>query len=353
MIYWIFHMIYRSDKKTPDHLGSTNYVTGITGQITEHIETMAFGEILFEEHSSSFTTPYIFTGLELDRETNLTYASQRYLDMKTSIFVGVDKLAEKYPNFSGYIYAMQNPIRLTDPTGMSAEPPSTHTDERGNVVGVYDDGDLGVYKHTGNAQEAKKAVEANYSSTNTSAGGEKMGETWTSLGFADFKAYGENGTVKPGLGAKIDFNSNWASEQVGAILNENPTLLGYADKARGGHDWDVKSHAPGGNVYFGSKLFGKFASARDAGNFTAGAVAQGSIMPNAFSDYGFGTYNASGNSVFGSVKMIATDLIMLASPLPGISQMGAASMNIKANFGEHPLSRSGIEAGKKFIQSKR
>ncbi|MET3012853.1 RHS repeat domain-containing protein, partial [Flavobacterium psychrophilum] len=102
----------------PDHLGSTNYVTGITGQITEHIETMAFGEILFEEHSSSFTTPYIFTGLELDRETNLTYASQRYLDMKTSIFVGVDKLAEKYPNFSGYIYAMQNPIRLTDPTGM-------------------------------------------------------------------------------------------------------------------------------------------------------------------------------------------------------------------------------------------
>ncbi|EMY3481608.1 hypothetical protein AAIP42_002540, partial [Flavobacterium psychrophilum] len=131
--------------------------------------------------------------------------------------------------------------------------------------------------------------------------------------------------------------------------------LGYADKARGGHDWDVKDIArkEGKGIYFGSNLFGKYASARDAGNFAAGAVAQGSIMPNAFSDYGFGTYNASGNSVFGSMGMIAKDLMLYTSPMPGASQMGAVSMSIKANFGEHPLSRAGIEAGKKFIQSKR
>ncbi|HGE5775859.1 TPA: RHS repeat domain-containing protein [Flavobacterium psychrophilum] len=87
--------------------------------MSQHVEYIAFGEVLFEEHSSSFKSPYLFNGKELDRETNLSYYGARYLDMKTSLWLSVDPLAEKFPRWSPYSYAFDNPMRYTDPTGMA------------------------------------------------------------------------------------------------------------------------------------------------------------------------------------------------------------------------------------------
>jgi RHS repeat-associated protein len=101
----------------PDHLGSTSYITGKNGEITQHCEYIAFGEVLFEEHQNSFSSPYLFNGKELDRETNLTYYGARYLDMKTSLWLTVDPLAEKYPTESPYMYCGNNPIIYIDPDG--------------------------------------------------------------------------------------------------------------------------------------------------------------------------------------------------------------------------------------------
>ncbi|HEY1193218.1 SpvB/TcaC N-terminal domain-containing protein [Flavobacterium sp.] len=121
----------------PDHLGSTSYITNKNGAISQHVEYIAFGEILFEEHSSSFSSPYLFNGKELDRETNLSYYGARYLDMKTSLWLNVDPLAIYNPifekqlyfdgqhnggvynsgNLNSYIYCYQNPINLIDPNG--------------------------------------------------------------------------------------------------------------------------------------------------------------------------------------------------------------------------------------------
>ncbi|MFB9057042.1 RHS repeat-associated core domain-containing protein [Mariniflexile ostreae] len=81
------------------------------------MEYIAFGEILFEEHSSSFSSPYLFNGKELDRETNLSYYGARYLDMKTSLWLSVGPLAEKYPGVSPYVYTFNNPINFIDPDG--------------------------------------------------------------------------------------------------------------------------------------------------------------------------------------------------------------------------------------------
>ncbi|MCB6232150.1 RHS repeat-associated core domain-containing protein, partial [Flavobacterium psychrophilum] len=103
----------------PDHLGSSSYISTLNGQISQHVEYIAFGEVLFEEHSSSFKSPYLFNGKELDRETNLSYYGARYLDMKTSLWLSVDPLAEKFPRWSPYSYAFDNPMRYTDPTGMA------------------------------------------------------------------------------------------------------------------------------------------------------------------------------------------------------------------------------------------
>ncbi|MDQ6469892.1 SpvB/TcaC N-terminal domain-containing protein [Flavobacterium sp. LHD-80] len=101
----------------PDHLGSTSYITTKNGSISQHVEYIAFGEVLFEEHSSTFSSPYLFNGKELDRETNLSYYGARYYDAKTSLWLSGDPLAEKYPNVGAYVYCLNNPIVFVDPDG--------------------------------------------------------------------------------------------------------------------------------------------------------------------------------------------------------------------------------------------
>jgi len=66
----------------------------------------------------------------MDRETGMYYYGARYYDPRMSIFVSVDPLAEEFPNYGGYVYTMNNPINLVDPTGMAPEggthiPPTT------------------------------------------------------------------------------------------------------------------------------------------------------------------------------------------------------------------------------------
>nr|WP_315242710.1 SpvB/TcaC N-terminal domain-containing protein [uncultured Flavobacterium sp.] len=107
----------------PDHLGSTSYITTKNGSISQHVEYIAFGEVLFEEHSSSFSSPYLFNGKELDRETNLSYYGARYYDAKASLWLSVDPLAEKFAGRSPYEYCFSNPVRFIDPTGMGPDDP--------------------------------------------------------------------------------------------------------------------------------------------------------------------------------------------------------------------------------------
>ncbi|OXB11850.1 RHS repeat domain-containing protein, partial [Flavobacterium reichenbachii] len=120
-----------------DHLGSTSYITNKNGSVSQHVEYIAFGEVLFEEHSSSFSSPYLFNGKELDRETNLSYYGARYLDMKTSLWLNVDPLAEKYINMSSYAYCFNNPINSVDPDGKRVLFINGHWQSgwRGSVIG--------------------------------------------------------------------------------------------------------------------------------------------------------------------------------------------------------------------------
>jgi RHS repeat-associated protein len=57
----------------------------------------------------------------LDEETGLYYYGARYLDQKLSIWLSVDPLAEMFPGFSPYAYALLNPVKLIDPTGMAPQ----------------------------------------------------------------------------------------------------------------------------------------------------------------------------------------------------------------------------------------
>jgi len=128
---------------------------GIAEQTIYNWENQAFnGTLNLEEDraiNSNYSTPYKFTGKELDTETGLYYFGARYYDARLSRWISTDPALEKYlpkpndydtehdfywyilndssgklPGMGGvynavnldmYHYAGQNPVKLVDPDG--------------------------------------------------------------------------------------------------------------------------------------------------------------------------------------------------------------------------------------------
>ena len=128
----------------PDHLGTSTALTDFNGNAYQFFLNLPFGETMSQQLGSNYyNSPFKFNGKELDEETGFYYYGARYYDPKISIWLSVDPLAEKYPNFNSYNYVMQNPLNLIDPTGMEPEPdegvdPPTKKPTFKNVVNVED-----------------------------------------------------------------------------------------------------------------------------------------------------------------------------------------------------------------------
>jgi RHS repeat-associated protein len=128
----------------PDHLGSAQLITDPDGEEYERIEYTPYGELWVEATANGTDLiPYRFTGKELDSETGLYYYGARYLDPKTSVWLSADPALGEYvpvapvddeakkhngnlPGMGGlyntvnmqlYHYAVNNPIKYTDPDG--------------------------------------------------------------------------------------------------------------------------------------------------------------------------------------------------------------------------------------------
>ena len=100
-----------------DHLGSTSYITDDKANITQYDAYLPYGELLVDEYSSSEDLPYKFNGKQFDDETGLYYYGVRYLNPITSLWYGVDPLAENYVTTSGFVHTLNNPIKLVDTDG--------------------------------------------------------------------------------------------------------------------------------------------------------------------------------------------------------------------------------------------
>ncbi|WP_286441879.1 MULTISPECIES: RHS repeat-associated core domain-containing protein [unclassified Myroides] len=103
-------------------MGSTSYITDVLGTPVQYIEYLPFGEVMVEQSTNNILeNVYKFNAKELDTQTGYYYYGARYYDPGASIFLSVDPLAEKMPNYNPYAYTFNNPINFTDPTGMVPE----------------------------------------------------------------------------------------------------------------------------------------------------------------------------------------------------------------------------------------
>ena len=181
-----------------------------------------------------------------------------------------------------------NPVKFVDPDGRA--PFSTHTDSNGNVLAVYNDGNLGIYKHS-NA-EIKNVANTGQKFSNSNR--ENVGVT---LHENSFKA-----------GDKIDFGShqlgNWLNNfelkmQTQGYLGSKVSLFAYGINAKNNAIYDVKS-----KIFIGSQVTeGVYFSPRDAGNYAAGSAGR---ITGAMSKkellVGYGAFQVSGNGLTDFVK---------------------------------------------------
>ena len=101
-----------------DHLGSTRAVVNESNAIVERHDFDAYGMEL--QGRGLVGSPVLnerYTGHQWDGETGLLYAGARFLDPAIGRWLSVDPLADKYPAWSPYNYALNSPLLLRDPDG--------------------------------------------------------------------------------------------------------------------------------------------------------------------------------------------------------------------------------------------
>ena len=104
----------------PDHLGSSNFITNLDGEVVQHIEYVPFGEVFIEERNNVWNTPYLFNAKEFDEETGMYYYGARYYDPRLSLWMSTDPVEDKNITLSSYAFCGNNPINVTDFVGLDS-----------------------------------------------------------------------------------------------------------------------------------------------------------------------------------------------------------------------------------------
>lgn len=125
----------KTNYTTTDHLGSPRVITDQSGQVTSRRDFLPFGEDITvgiggrtgdggQSYSSSTDkVRQKFTGYQKDTETSLDFAEARMYENRFGRFTAVDPLlasgrSANPQSFNRYAYTTNNPIMLTDPTGL-------------------------------------------------------------------------------------------------------------------------------------------------------------------------------------------------------------------------------------------
>ena len=265
---------YRAEYFHQDHLGNTRLVFSDFNQngivdLEEDDPATPLNELEITQESHYYPfgmnhlgpwyetvapeNKYLYNGKELngDYEINLMDYGARWYDGAIGRWTAVDPLAEAYYSWTPYQYVLGNPIKYFDPDGTS-----THTDSLGNIIAVYNDDNLGVYKHNISANDYD-GTELNVTD------GKLMGATeyWNEFINPDDGSVFTNHVIA--------FGESWEPILQESFENaEGMDLIEVAQASGPGGKLDIKKDADNRNK--GRLLNGKYATARSAGNYLAG-----------------------------------------------------------------------------------
>lgn len=208
----------------PDHLGSTSIVTDSTGNKVEDITYNPFGKI--NSDSGSVKVSHLYTGQELDAETGLYNYNARLYDSESGRFISADTIVQDPANpqsFNRYAYALNNPMRLFDPTGNYTE----YRDDEGNWHAELDE--ITVRPNTGIEPAGFFASVTNsvadwFSSSDGFVQNDPVNAI-DPLGLYDLWDFGEDTLgFAAGLGNAVTFGgSSWIAEQF--MSNNDAAIL--------------------------------------------------------------------------------------------------------------------------------
>jgi len=201
-----------------------------------------------------------FTGKPRD-PSGLDYFGARYYSsaigrFSTPDLVFADQQPDQPQTWNLYSYGRNSPLVFVDPRGTS-----THTAVDGTVVAVYDDDDLGVYRHG----FKKWSGQGRLAGTDSDA--TRMGRTHV---WDDFMEHDDKTGKATGLlqDARIAFGESLDQEI--DFLNDAAKLMSplqlAAESANGGA-FDIKERV---GASTGRLLRGEYVTGRSAGNYLAG-----------------------------------------------------------------------------------
>ncbi len=172
-----------------DALGSTSVVANTDASLTARYQYDAWGQVQAESGNSD-SNGFTYTGHERDLSTGLIYAKARYYDPQLGVFLSRDPFEGYDDNplsLHRYLYAYQNPLKYTDPTGRIAA-----LADGANALGDFDEWLRDQNQSFGDGALGQVAGAANGVSRGVVALGEgflrtvNYGANWTSVATGGF-----------------------------------------------------------------------------------------------------------------------------------------------------------------------
>src|SRR6266481_2074032 len=207
-----------------DWLGTERVRTTNTGTVCESIASLPFGDGQTTTGACYHSSPLHFTGKERDSESGLDDFGARYFGSSVGRFTSPDPLLSSGrlanpQTWNRYSYALNNPLRIVDPTGLYDWDESAGGDMSDEELrAIADDKHNKRHQWAQNALNFRDQFRSGLDSADEAAGSSALSDDQQSAAQAAVNAYGTEGD---GNGVTVGTQSGHGGS---TILNDNDTI---------------------------------------------------------------------------------------------------------------------------------
>jgi RHS repeat-associated protein len=214
------------------------------------------------------------SGKERDAETGLDFFLARYYSPAQGRFVspddGTNHDSVNPQSLNRYSYVNNNPLNYVDPYGYS-----THTAYNGDVLAVYNDQDLGVYRHSGFTSYLDWTSQGSPTLSKSDKDADQMGFTdrWDEFAAHDAKGKGIDGSHAAGANIRFEYKLDDLFEYLNSMFvaeHMNLAIVAYLSRSGGPYDIKLNPELALSGPFTGYLLNGKYVTIRSGGNYLAG-----------------------------------------------------------------------------------